>query len=94
LPDRRIWADDEASLILVFEFDFEFAGSAFDFEIVLVADFEKALAQGFKSCVALFLKFVLVHRFLSRPLHYIVTLGGYSRCASGIKEWAATAQLE
>jgi hypothetical protein len=68
LPDRRIGADDEASFVLVFEFDFELACAAFDFEIMLIANIEQALAEGFERCVALFLKFVFIHRFLSRSL--------------------------
>jgi hypothetical protein len=68
LPDWRIRADDEASFVLVFEFNFEFAGAAFDFEIMLIANIEQAFAQGFKCCVALFLEFAFIHRFLSRSL--------------------------
>ena len=43
-----------------------FERAAFDFEVMLVANFKQALAQGLKCCVALFLKFVFIHRFLSR----------------------------
>ena len=46
--------DHEARFVLILEFDFEFAAAAFDFEIVLVADFAKPVAQGSRNAASHF----------------------------------------
>src|SRR5580704_8948592 len=69
LPHGRVGANEETRFVLIFKFDFELSAAAFHFEIVRVAEFEQAIAQGFECGVALFCKFVFTQHGKGRLPH-------------------------